>query len=431
MRRYTLIAGVLVCGCVTTESAQRVEPAVQADLGGVLVLVDGTPVGRAELVIRCGKIQRAVTTDDQGRFRATAVPEGRCSVESEAAGLREEVHVGANVLRPGSGVRIVVPPIHRVELEVRSPHLDGTVLLDETLPYAITELGLQLKGRQLMVKDHRLAPLAKLAVGQEFQHQQIKLKVKTIEARRWMPLALRGTPRGLELLTVPFLHGAQVVRLTLATRNVVAMARCEGLREDLLDDLESMAGTYGASGLRVAAILTESCPKAAEWIGRRSYPLLLGGAEALWALQARVGELLVVDGDGRAVWRRPLQAVAPLEQAITHLDRTWPPFAAVRRVSLSRASTVKAAETERLLSQAEAAIKSGKHKEAHALLDQVLQLSPDLAEARKQRALTKARLGDLSGAMREVTWWRTSFGPESADDLLDEVQRCSKVTTLR
>jgi hypothetical protein len=433
MRRMLLLPLALASACATTGRG-GVSHSARMDLAGTLVLVDGTVVPRAAIEVRCGQVIQSVRTDEQGRFVAKQVPEGTCTVTCEAAGLRETVRVGANVLRRTTDVRLTIPPMHRVELELRSASLDGTVLLDETLPYPVAIPGheLALRDRHLVDKGRRLAPIERLALGQEFQSGDLKLKIKLVEPRPWMPLKLRGAPRGFELSVLPLLHGdRQVVRLGFATRNVLLLARCEALREDMLDELESMAGTYAASGLRVAAILVEACPKAAPWIGRRSYPLLLGGAELLWAMQARGNEVVVVDGDGRALWRRPLQQIGPLDDAVAYLSKSWPTFAAVRRVSLSRSSTVQAAETERLLAQAEVAVKAGKHKEAHQLLDQVLQLAPNLAEARKQRALTKARLGDLSGAMREVSWWRSSFGTESADDLLDEVQRCAKVQTLR
>jgi hypothetical protein len=47
---------------------------------------------------------------------------------------------------------------------------------------------------------------------------------------------------------------------------------------------------------------------------------------------------------------------------------------------------------------------------AHRLLDRLVQLSPDLAEAHKLRALVRARLGDYTGAMQEVSWWRPARG---------------------
>ncbi len=71
-------------------------------------------------------------------------------------------------------------------------------------------------------------------------------------------------------------------------------------------------------------------------------------------------------------------------------------------------------------------LKANRFPEAHHLLDRLVQHSPELAEAHKLRALVRARLGDYTGAMQEVSWWRSSFGSESAEELEDQVKQASK-----
>jgi hypothetical protein len=70
--------------------------------------------------------------------------------------------------------------------------------------------------------------------------------------------------------------------------------------------------------------------------------------------------------------------------------------------------------------------RAGKHASALRLVEQALRARPGLAEARRHRARLKALLGDLSGAVADVVWWRATYGDESADRLLDELRRLTR-----
>ncbi len=423
-RHPWLLSCLLVAGCATVGAPFR---GGSHELRGALLLSDGTPVARAPLVLSCGTLSRRVSTDERGGFVVSGLPAGSCRVSSPGAGLEETVSVGSNLLR--GELRLRLPPVHRVALEWSVGGKSGSALLDETLPHPLELAGhrVALAERALLCDGRRLAAASALA-GQRFQVEGLTLKVTAVEARPYLPLALRPAARPGALTGVPLLApDGQLAQLGLGPRNLLLIGSCDHLRADLLDQLEGLAAAFGPAGLRVAAILSEPCARPP---ARADLPVLLGGPEARWAVGARPGELLVLDGEGRRLLRRPARQLGAVDDARGFLERSWPPATAAIRVSVAPAPSVVEAEADRLLAQAEARSKAGKHMEAHALLDQVLKLAPDLAEARKQRALTKARLGDLSGAMNEVSWWRTSFGAESADDLLDEVQRCAKVSTL-
>jgi hypothetical protein len=388
-------------------------------LKGTLKLIDGTPVPGAELGAKCGTVVRTARTDHHGRFIVDKVPEGSCRITSQEARLDETVRVGSNVLRRNTEVQLTVPPMHRVVLEVISAEGKKTVIhLDETLRLEyplITPL-----------------ELSALKPGQELTSrggEKTKLRVKSVRARAWMPLQLRGTPRGNEIFKIPLYSGGKLDHLKPATRQLIVIQRCDADLSVALDALESVVSAYATTGLKVNVIGHGRGSCAGQ--GRPLVPAYLGGDEALWALQARVGDLVLLDQDGRVLLRRPAIKGSALqeglvEEVVAFLERSWPIFAAVRRVSLSQASSVKAAETERLVSQATEHLKARRYVAARRMLDRVLDISPDLAEAHKQQALIKARLGDYTGAMQEVSWWRTSFGSEAADDLLDEVQQACK-----
>lgn len=55
----------------------------------------------------------------------------------------------------------------------------------------------------------------------------------------------------------------------------------------------------------------------------------------------------------------------------------------------------------------------------------VLELAPENDKARRLRALLRAKRGDLSGALREIAWWRARYGDVAADTLVDEVRKAS------
>jgi hypothetical protein len=276
---------------------------------------------------------------------------------------------------------VTVPPMHRMRIE----HEQAVQEVDETLA-AWTPTLLQ-RGTLLQ---------------------------KT--ARAWMPLALRGAPRGWEIKRIPLLGpDGQLITLDLsAPRTAVYLAPCGKRAARVAQRLQQLVEDHAVTGLRGVTILPRVCP------GQTPRPphTLGGSAEVLWALQAHPADLVVLDRTGAVMHR-----AADLDDAVAYLERSWPPFAAVRQVSVRPATSVRDAAAQRLYTRASREFRARRYAEAHGLLDQTIALDPEHAEAHRERALLKARLGDISGAMREVTWWRSSFGEESAEDLLDEIQR--------
>jgi hypothetical protein len=403
MRSALLLGCLLLAACATTGPSGTVRSG-SLDLQGTLALSDGTPVADAPIAARCGALDLAVRTDEAGRFLLRRIPESECTLR--CPGFSRQVRASSGLL--GGRLDLRLPPAHRVTIE--SPDR-RTLILDETIP------------QSLQAWSHLSPlPLAELQPGQQVQAGNLKIKVLAVEKRPWLPLALRRAPPADAFARVPILTPqGQLVRPGLGLRTLVLAGTCEQVRVEALDELEALAVSHDGAGLRVMSLLTEACPA-----GHAAGQVLLAGPEALWALGSRSGEVVVLDGAGRPARRLP-----SVDEARAYLARTWPAFAAASKVSVAPSATVLEAEADRLLAQARAKEKAGRHDEAHQLLDQVLKLSPDLAEARKERALIKAKLGDLSGALREVSWWRTSFGADSADDLLDELQRTAKVSTLR
>jgi len=381
-RRYLGWLLLLLAGCQSAGPLPSTRTARPVELQGSLQLVDGTPVPRAELTVTCGRTRLAVRTDRQGQFTLRGVPEGECRVVCPEARLDEWLRASRNLLLGRTArldVVVTVPPVHRVSLRTGDRVWD----YDETLPA---------RWGTPAARTTKRTP------------------------RAWMPLAFRGQPLGGEMKTVPLLdpeHHLTTLRLD-APRTLVHLATCDDrASKQVVDRLTRLAEGRAATGLRAISIQTDPC-------GKTKLPprMLAGGPEVLWALQASVGDIVVLDRGGNVLHR-----ARGLDAAVAHLERSWPPFAAVRQVSVQRSVSVRDAQAHRLCSRASEEARARRYAEAHGLLDQALQLDPELAEARRDRAILKARLGDISGAMREVTWWRSSFGEESAEDLLDEIQR--------
>lgn len=410
---------LLLGACATVGPGRSPTTGATLALRGELLLSDGAPVPRAPLRLACGQVIQDTASDERGRFGFAGLAGGaRCRLSSPPAGFELAVTID------GRPLRATLPPVHRVLVEGELGASRARITLDETIPAST----LRIEGGKLWLGTSSLA-LAN-AVGRELRHRGATVRVLSVERRPFLPLALRGAPARGQAASVPLLRpSGELTRLPVGQRSLVLLASCETLRSDTADELEAFLTSYGSlSGLRVTAVLSasESCSARAPGL-----PVLHGGPELLWALGAKAGDLVLVDENAQVLLARSTRRPGALEAVKALLDRSWPPFAATQRVSVAPAASVREAEADRLLGQAEAKIKVKRYQEAHELLDQVLALWPNLAEARKQRALTKAHLGDLSGALREVTWWRGSFGAESADDLLDEVQRCAKVSSLR
>jgi hypothetical protein len=84
---------------------------------------------------------------------------------------------------------------------------------------------------------------------------------------------------------------------------------------------------------------------------------------------------------------------------------------------------VIAREIQQVQTKVNRATRAGDSAAVQRLLDYAIQLAPDSSAVHRQRALAKAKIGDYTGAVQELRWWRDSFGDESADRLASVVMR--------
>jgi hypothetical protein len=367
-----------VVACRTTGAPPATHlPERLVDLTAQLRLIDGTPVPGAELVVQCGPTTRTARTDREGRLKLEGVPEGECHVVGKRARVNQIIRAGSNLLRGSGPVVLTVKPVYRHTLA-------NGVEIDETLER-----------------------------WNRRQEGQGRVRSK---ARAWMPLPYRDAPRGREIKKVPLLdEKGQLVTLGVsAQRNLVYLLPCSNKPDRVPSELARLSD-HPAAGVSATLIATPSCVDVPL---PRQATVLRASDEVLWALSARPGTLVVLDRDAMVLHRS-----RTIDGTVAFLEKSWPPFAAARQVSVLSSHTVRIAEAARLIAQATRKVRTRHYAAAHGLVDRALRLDPNHAEAHRQLAILKARLGDFSGAMREVSWWRSSFGEESADDLLDEIQQ--------
>ena len=254
------------------------------------------------------------------------------------------------------------------------------------------------------------------------------LIIERIEAIPWMPPSLRSAPRAADIFAAPLMDEQhRWTRLPRSPRSLIYLSRCDELDPALVQRLAVMAAEAQGTGLTAAVVALGTCRTR----HLLPVPLLYGGEEILWAMETRPGMLVLLGQGGQLLFNRQAHGAEAAEAAAEYLDQTWAQFAATRRVAVVRSPSLVHAEAARLLSQAEDQGRAGRFAGGPPAPRPAAPAPPNLAAARKQRALIKIRLGDLSGAMREISWWRSNFGPESADDLMDEVTRHAKIGALR
>ena len=438
----SLLAVVILGGCRTPEPAHA--PArgdvELVQLGGTLKLTDGTPVPGAVIVVRCGSMTKSTTTANDGTFSAGTVPGGSCTLSSAKAHVEKSIRISRSLLGDKPTVQLEVPAHKRIVLAglgrrwVLDPRSSDWVenltigsstlrIERDTAHCTLSKLGCT----TCAPKTFTLKRGTKLPIGMTGRRVDYLL-VEEVTSLVLMPLALRRTPQvgavyDLKILT----HDLRPGTFTPKERRVVVLGRCN-MKPEHLEELEHLAGTFRSTGLEVSVIQAASCPKAPAPGGNVKH---YRSTEAGWALSAQPGDVVILDQDGKVVFRRKLDKTSAMgsttfDDAVSFLDRTWPALAARRRISVTKAASVKTAEAVRLTEQVDTQLKANRFPEAHRLLDRLVQLSPDLAEAHKLRALVRARLGDYTGAMQEVAWWRSSFGSESAEELEDQVKQATK-----
>ncbi|MBW2733155.1 MAG: carboxypeptidase regulatory-like domain-containing protein [Deltaproteobacteria bacterium] len=408
---------------------------------GEVVLADGKVVADARLALRCGEKVHHTQTNSHGRFFLAGVASrSGCQAWLHHEGARHpraqwRVELTSNVLRLKSVLRLVVRPSHRLSLRLAGPGAARVdLLLDESLD---DTLGLRPweHGRKLEYLHPRWGRLVfRLTV------EKGRLRLNSVESlpKAWrvarsqvvrlatLPPALRRPARVLDRLGLELWRGGKVHRLgkLMGERTVVWMGRCDQLKTALVRDLAGLEASRGLWGLRTVVVLGDRCGAGKRDRMEGPSAAYLGGAEARWAFEAPAATLLVMGADGSVVWRHSAgDEVSAVGLAMTYLRESWPVFTAVERVSVRSSVTVSRATVTRLLDQADGFARRGEPKAASALFDRVVRLSPKHAEARRRRALVKAALGDLCGAMSDVRWWRDAYGDDSADDLLDQVRR--------
>jgi hypothetical protein len=290
------------------------------------------------------------------------------------------------------------------------------------------EIALYLQDDKLYAGGLAVLSLDEIAVGSRVALGGASLTVDQIERYPFVPINLRLAPRGDEFVDVPVrdLSAGTVVSLAsyLGQRTVLYLTSCTEKDKYVADDLSRLVARHGAVGLKASVLLTAKCHSPVPAL-RNGVSLLVVGAEGLWALGVGAGQAVVIDGRRRVAWRSEQQDKwsETLVHTTAYLQSSWPVIALRATLRQRRRTELSQLEVRRLYRQASARSQEGLDRQAHYLLDRLLRLSPEHAEARRKRALVKVRLGDVTGALHEVSWWRASFGDESADEFLDQIER--------
>jgi hypothetical protein len=403
-------------------------------------MADGRAVPGITVVLDCeAGDAETVRADLEGRFRFKGfVPSRNCKVRLPGTRYEEKVQVGRNLMRGAAEafLRVVYPQRQGVKFNVSwsegKKQKEATIeVLDGLAGVTVSKAGAKGVFRHPRTGEAVDFFVAtgdnKMAVVIDKKHG-LKADGATLIQRAVTPRQLRGTPSAEDISTLIVAKGSQLTKLVslLGKRTLAWVGPCSRFDMSTKQDLQSLGLRYGQVGLRTVALVSGDCGGNGMSITGKDARVYIGN-DAHWALQ--VGKdssaLLVLQQNGQVVYRST-GAKPAVDPAVVFLQRSWPVFAATQRVSVKASRSVSKARVNRLMGQAGKLAKAGKLKEAHAMLDTVIGLAPTHAEARKQRALMKASLGDVCGAMSEVGWWRDEFGDDSADDLLDEVRKRSK-----
>ncbi|PID39067.1 MAG: hypothetical protein CSA65_07280 [Proteobacteria bacterium] len=411
----------LIAGCATSSvrDVQQHASLHTTSLTGSVVLADGKAVPGASVALACGSKTLTAQADAEGRFALQKVPTERCRASVSGTTLDAIVDLRSNLLRASAPLRLVVPTLRRVTLVAKVKDKNETIVVDEAVPGSarFEEQALIVPLRRALVR----VDLAKATASVD--SPGVTIVSVTIAKRAEMPVFARPAPQGRDVLGLTLRQGFGVTTLgrLLGKRSMVWVGRCRQVTQALQDDLTTLLSSHGNVGLRAAMLTTDRCAAASE-----KTLVYEAGPAARWALSAKHGELQLLDERGERKWRKTdSKSADAVASAVKHLEANWPLFAAVRKVSVRESASVSAATTQRLMVQAGKLSAKKDYRAAQRLLDEVLSLQPTNAEARKLRALTKAALGDLTGALTEVGWWRDEFGDEAADELMDAVKKTS------
>lgn len=425
----TALSVLLFTGCATSgvRDAGQQARLRTLNLSGAVVLADGKAVSGATVALACGSETLTAQADAEGRFTLQSVPATRCRASVAGTSLDTAVDLRHNLLRASAPLRLVLPELRRVT--VKFPELNKRdLVVDEAVPGAARFDGrtMTVPTRSGLLRVDLVKRSATLSAGGTYSKDRPNNKIHasiTITKRAELPVFARSAPQSRDVLGLTVRQGQGVTTLgkLLGKRTLVWVGSCKQVTQALQQDLSSLLGSHGDVGLRAALLTTDRCDAAAN-----KTLIYEAGAAARWALSAKRGELQLLDESGERRWRESgTKSADAVASAVKHLEAHWPLFAAVRKVSVRKSASVSAATTQRLMTQAGKLSAKKDFRAAQQVLDQVLTLQPTNAEARKQRALMKAALGDLTGAMTEVGWWRDEFGDEAADELMDAVKKSS------
>ena len=245
----------------------------------------------------------------------------------------------------------------------------------------------------------------------------VAIEIDRVWAKRRTPsdsladMPVRLSPNRIALLSV-----------LLGERTILFLGPCAKVKP-ARNHLAEYATTIQASGLRAVALASDTCspPQASPRLWNR---LGVNRGSSL----DRTPVAVILDRAARVRYRSPpqVQPRVAFQGTLAHLRSNWPPFAASNRVSVVPSPSVDAATSQRKMRRVESAVAKGRYGEALAILDSLVAADPTLADARKRRAVIRARVRGRSAALEDVRWWRKRFGDVAADRLMDEVAQAAK-----
>lgn len=257
----------------------------------------------------------------------------------------------------------------------------------------------------------------------------LALEIVALERRPHLPVALRGAPRGDAVTRLIVRTGPRIRPLTalLGKRTALLVTPCRKVEKAWRRALARLAVHNARVGLTVGLATSDVCAAEADVRG-----LWQSNAELPWALGIDVAmpSLVLFDDKGVVLWRARIgeakDLAAELAGLQAELERSWPPFAAARRVAVEKARSVRGARLRRLLALARAAERNGLLAVARRHADAAVRFDPDSSAARRRLTIVAARQHDITTALTQLRWWEKRFGALAEDVLRDDAIAASR-----